>query len=211
VSLINKFKLWQFDKTRLETFSDGVFAIIITLLVLELKMPHDESIDNSAKLFDEIKHIFPVLFSWIVSVLIVGTLWLQHHNLLHMAKKSDYGMVWINTIVLMFSALIPFPAHLMGTYPHIPLAVASLGIVLIFVSLSTIWLYYYITKNYLKEEYNRVVVMKNVRLSVILAPLFYILAAAVAWIHPYITFAIYAIVPLLFLLPLDKPGAKKKL
>ena len=199
------FKLWQFDKARLETFSDGVFAIVITLLVLELKMPHDETIDSSGKLFEEIKHIFPVLFIWIVSVLITGKLWLQHHNLLHMAKKSDYGMVWINTIVLMFSALIPFPAHLMGTYPNIPLAVASLGIVLFFVSLSTIWLYFYISKNYLKDEYDRLSVMKNVRLSMILAPLFYILAAGVAWIHTYLSFAIYMLVPLLFMLPLDKP------
>jgi uncharacterized membrane protein len=206
---MNRFKLWQFDKTRLETFSDGVFAIIITLLVLELKMPHDESIDNSSKLFEEIKHIFPVLFSWIVSVLIVGTLWLQHHNLLHMAKKCDYGMVWINTILLMFAALIPFPAHLMGTYPTIPLAVASLGIVLFFVSLSTIWLYYYISKNYLSDDYNKNTVFKNVRLSMILAPLFYILAASVAWIHPYITFGIYALIPVLFLLPLDRPISKK--
>jgi uncharacterized membrane protein len=210
MNIIQRFKIWQFDKARLETFSDGVFAIIITLLVLELKMPHLDSITNSWQLFESIKEIFPVLFSWIVCVLIVGTLWLQHHNLLQMARKSDYGMVWINTIVLMFSALIPFPAHLMGTYPHIPLAVASLGMVLFFVSLSTIWLYYYISKNYLQEDYNRKAVMKNVKRSLVLAPIFYILAAAVAWLHPYITFGIYAIIPLLFLLPLDRPVVQKK-
>ncbi len=208
MSISNKFKIWQFEKSRLETFSDGVFAIIITLLVLEIKIPHLETATDSIALWNAIKHIFPVLFSWIVSVLIVGTLWLQHHNLLHMAKKSDYGMVWINTILLLFAALIPFPAHLMGAYPHIPLAVASLGIVLFFVSLATIWLYYYIVKNYLKEEYDPKTTMRNVRWSLLLAPLFYILAVGVAWIHTYITFIIYALVPVLFLLPLDKPVKK---
>jgi uncharacterized membrane protein len=82
----NKFKIWQFDKYRLETFSDGVFAIIITLLVLELKVPHLE-VDNSSKMFLELKKLFPVFCSWVISVLIVGTLWLNHHNVLHMAKK----------------------------------------------------------------------------------------------------------------------------
>lgn len=205
-----KFKIWQFDKARLETFSDGVFAIIITLLVLELKMPHVETVNSSAELFEEIKHIFPVLVSWVISVLIVGTLWLQHHNLLNMAKKADYGMVWINTLLLLFAALIPFPAHLMGAYPHIPLAVASLGIALFFVSLCTVWLYYYITKNYLKENYDFRTTMRNVRWSLVLAPLFYFLAVAVSWIHTYITFAIYAIIPLLYILPLDKPVDRTK-
>jgi uncharacterized membrane protein len=203
----NKFKIWQFDKYRLETFSDGVFAIIITLLVLELKVPHLE-VDNSSKMFLELKKLFPVFCSWVISVLIVGTLWLNHHNVLHMAKKSDYGVVWINTIFLLFAALIPFPAHLMGMYPHIPLAVASLGFVLFFASASFIWLYYYITKNYLREEYDYRTTMRNVKWSFILAPAFYFLAASIAWINTYITFVIYACIPFLFMLPLDKPREK---
>jgi uncharacterized membrane protein len=209
MGISNKFKIWQFEKSRLEAFSDGVFAIIITLLVLELKMPHLDSVTDSSALWESIKEIFPELFSWIISVLIVGTLWLQHHNLLHMARKADYGIVWINIILLMFAALIPFPAHLMGTYPHIPLAVASLGIVLFFVSLSTIWLYYYIAKNYLKDEYDPKITMRNVKWSMILAPLFYGLSIIIAWMSTYITFSIYAIVPLLFMLPLDKPMRAK--
>jgi uncharacterized membrane protein len=93
----------------------------------------------------------------------------------------------------------------MGAYPHIPLAVASLGIVLFFVSVATVWLYYYIVKNYLKDEYDFSVTLRNVRLSILLAPLFYLLAALIAWVHTYITFIIYALIPVIFMLPLDKP------
>jgi uncharacterized membrane protein len=205
MSVADRFKIWKFEKNRLEAFSDGVFAIIITLLVLEIKIPQLGEHADSAGLWQALKDIFPVLFSWVISFMIVGTLWLQHHNILSMARKADYAMVWLNTLFLLFTSLIPFPLHLMGEYPTVPLAVASLGIVLLFVSVFLIAIYYYSVKNYLSESYDKAEVMKNVRKSVIAGPLFYLIAIGSAWVSTAITFSIYGIVPVLFILPLDKP------
>ena len=208
MALADKFKIWKFEKNRLEAFSDGVFAIIITLLVLEIKIPQLGEHATSAGLWQALKDIFPVLFSWVISFLIVGTLWLQHHNVLSMARKADYAMVWLNTVFLLFTSLIPFPLHLMGEYPQVPLAVASLGIVLLCVSLLIVALYHYVVMNYLSEAYHQAEVMKNVRLAYFVGPLFYLIAIGLAWVNTAITFAIYAAVPLLFILPLDKPDKK---
>ena len=203
-----KFKIWIFEKNRLESFSDGVFAIIITLLVLEIKIPYMITMVSSTELVVALKKILPVLFSWVVSFLIIGTFWLNHHNILGMAKKADYAMVWMNTIMLLFASLIPFPTHLMGAYPRIPLAVASLGIVMFFASGALIWLYYYVVKNYLRDDYDYKTSIVNVKRSFIAAPILYVVAILLAWVHTYITFAIYALIPLLFILPLDKPRRK---
>src|SRR3954463_11107119 len=90
MSLVDRFKIWKFEKNRLEAFSDGVFAIIITILVLDIKVPHLDVHADPAELLQELFKIVPVLVSWVVSFLIIGTLWLQHHNILHMAFKADY-------------------------------------------------------------------------------------------------------------------------
>ncbi len=201
----DKFKIWKFNKGRLEAFSDGVFAIVITLLVLELKVPHLEDKKNAKELSDKLVELFPIFLSWVISFLVVGALWLQHHNILRMARKVDYGLVWNNHLFLLFTSLIPFPTALMGDYPDIPFAVASFGIVMFFATGMLSLIYFYIVKNYLREEYHKATVMKNVRFALISGPIFYIIAIGSAWISVYITFAIYCIIPLLFLTPLDKP------
>lgn len=205
MKLLNRFKIWKFEKNRLEAFSDGVFAIIITLLVLEIKIPEIPKNADSTEFWNALKEIFPVIFSWVVSFLIVGTFWLQHHNILRMATKADYAIAWMNTVFLLFATLIPFPAEMMGRYPHIPLAVASLGIVMLLSTAVAITMFYYIAQNYLTHEYTKKDVMKNVRRAYLLGPLLYIIAIASAWLDTRITFAIYAIVPVLFILPMDKP------
>jgi uncharacterized membrane protein len=200
-----KFKYWKFNKNRLEAFSDGVFAIIITLLILEIKVPHlNNTLDNSElkeKLFD----LIPVFLSWLISFLIVGTLWLQHHNILRMAKHIDYGFVWINILFLLSTSFIPFPSELLGTYPKLPIAVASLGIVIIFSTFFLWSLYYYIVKNYMRDEYIYKDVRKNLYLAFFGGPIIYGFAVLMAWVNIYISFVIYSIIPLLFILPLDKP------
>lgn len=203
---MNRFKLWQFDKTRLETYSDAVFAIIITILVLELKIPHTEGhLLSEHELYEKIYHLLPIILSWVISFLVVSSFWLHHHNLLRMATKADYAMVWINNLFLLFMCLVPFPAALMGSYPHLPFATASFGIVMFLSSLMLNWLYHYIAHNYLSNNYQKTTVQKNVRRSFWAGPLLFGVAIATAWLHTTLSMLIYALVPILFILPLDKP------
>ena len=94
-------------KTRLEAFSDGVIAIIITIMVLELKVPHDTS-------WDSLKHLWPVFLSYVVSFINLGIYWGNHHHLIHTIKEVSSGIMWANLHLLFWLSLIPFATAWMG-------------------------------------------------------------------------------------------------
>ncbi|MBS1584852.1 MAG: DUF1211 domain-containing protein [Bacteroidetes bacterium] len=203
MSLFDKFKEWQFSKGRLEAFSDAVFAIVITLLVLELKIPEIENAKDMHMVWEAILNVLPAFYSWVISFFFVAIMWLHHHQIMHMANQSDYGVIWINNLLLFFICMLPFPTALMGHY-HLPVFITVWGVTVSLTSTMLVWLYYYNTKNYLKDSYDKKKVMKNVRLSFFAAPIMYLAGGVLAWVSIYIAFAIYGIIPLLYLLPLDK-------
>src|SRR6185369_7025062 len=112
-------------KTRLEAFSDAVIAIIITIMVLELKVPHDTS-------FDALMKLWPVFLSYAVSFLMLGIYWGNHHHLVHTIKEVRGGILWANLHLLFWLSLIPFATAWMGENHFAPWPVALYGIVLIF-------------------------------------------------------------------------------
>src|SRR6187455_2252247 len=105
-------------KTRLEAFSDAVIAIIITIMVLELKVPHDTS-------FDALMKLWPVFLSYAISFLILGIYWGNHHHLVHTIKEVRGGILWANLHLLFWLSLIPFTTSWMGEnhYSSLPTAV----------------------------------------------------------------------------------------
>jgi uncharacterized membrane protein len=203
MSFSGKFKIWQFSKTRLEAFSDAVIAIVMTLLVLELKLPHIANSNNLDEVLDAIVEIAPVYYSWVISFFFVGIMWLHHHNIMHMANKSDYGVVWINMFLLFFICMLPFPTALMGEHPHQPFFVMLWGLTVACTTLMLAWFYYYNTKNYLSDGFNKNTVKKNVRKTLFI-PLIYLIASGLAWVSVNISFVIYFFMPLLYILPLDR-------
>src|SRR5450432_774551 len=106
---------------RTEAFSDGVFAIVVTLLVLDLKVPSLADARDSKSLAIALLALMPQLLSWLISFIIVCKFWLNHHHLLNRARRADYAMLWLNSLFLMGQSFIPFPTALMGQYPHNPL------------------------------------------------------------------------------------------
>jgi uncharacterized membrane protein len=94
-------------KTRLEAFSDGVLAIVITIMVLELKVPHGDDLGTLFKLW-------PVFFSYVLSFIYVGIYWNNHHHLMHTVKKVSGGILWANMHLLFWLSLIPFSTGWMG-------------------------------------------------------------------------------------------------
>jgi len=104
-------------KTRLEAFSDGVTAIIITIMVLEMKVPHGESWDDLLKLW-------PVFLSYVLSFANVGIYWNNHHHMLHAVKKVNGAILWANLHLLFWLSLMPFTTGWMGENHFAPLPVA---------------------------------------------------------------------------------------
>src|SRR6266849_10411556 len=110
-------------KSRLEAFSDGVIAIIITIMVLELKPP-------AATDLADLLHLLPVLCAYSLSFLVVAIMWVNHHALVGRVKRVDAGILWANNSLLFWMSLIPFVTAYMGQHQTAPTAVALYGAVL---------------------------------------------------------------------------------
>jgi uncharacterized membrane protein len=108
--------------TRLEAFSDGVIAIIITIMVLELKAPHDPTLAGLAQ-------VLPTLLSYVLSFTLVAIYWLNHHHLIHLAQKVDGRILWANMNLLFWMSLIPWVTAYLGENHATPLAVGLYGAV----------------------------------------------------------------------------------
>ena len=116
-------------KSRLEAFSDGVIAIIITIMVLEMKVPHDPT-------FEGLRGLAPVFLSYILSFVYVGIYWNNHHHFLHSCKKVTGRILWANLHLLFWLSLFPFVTGWMGENHFAPLPSALYGLVLFAASLA---------------------------------------------------------------------------
>lgn len=116
-------------KSRLEAFSDGVLAIIITIMVLELKVPHGESIAALAPLV-------PAFLSYVLSFVYVGIYWNNHHHMLHASKKVSGPVLWANLHLLFWLSLLPFATGWMGENHFAQLPSALYGVVLLFAAIA---------------------------------------------------------------------------
>ena len=120
------------NKARLEAFSDGVFAIVITLLILDIKIPDLQPAALPAALVD----ILSQLLSYILSFFIVGLYWHLHHQVAAQIKWIDEAFIWLNLVWLLFVSVLPFPTALLGRYPLQPIPLTIYGINLILVNVT---------------------------------------------------------------------------
>ena len=109
------------NKSRLEAFSDGVFAIAITLLILDVRLP-EVSYDH---LWQALKEIIPNILAYVMSFLVIGMYWVGHHTSFRIVAKTDGVLLWLNILLLLCISFIPFPTSMLGKYPHgeIPLII----------------------------------------------------------------------------------------
>ena len=200
-----RFRRGELRLTRVEAFSDGVFAIVVTLLVLELKVPLLGDPHGKGALLEGLRELIPKFVSWLLSFIIVCKFWLNHNRLLDDARHADYALVWLNSLFLLGQAFIPFPTALLGEYPSNPLAVAVFGCVMAVNTLLFIALQAYIARNLLKPE---LVEGRDPRaaLRAFVGPLSYLAGAAAGWFYTPAGFAFYIVTPLFYIVPPDSRG-----
>ena len=116
-------------KTRLEAFSDGVIAIIITIMVLEMKVPHGDSLDS-------LRPLIPVFLSYVLSFIYVGIYWNNHHHMLHACTRISGGVLWANLHLLFWLSLMPFATGWMGENHFAPMPSAMYGFVLLMAAIA---------------------------------------------------------------------------
>jgi uncharacterized membrane protein len=179
-------------KSRLEAFSDGVIAIIITIMVLELKVPHGDSIDV-------LWPLMPVLLSYVLSFIYVGIYWNNHHHLMHAVKQISGRVLWANLHLLFWLSLIPFVSGWMGENHFTAMPVAAYGVVLFMCAVA-----YWVLVRSLTHGHpdNKLLAdaIGNDKKGV-LSLLLYPMGVGLAFVHPWLGFSFYVIVAMVWLVP----------
>jgi uncharacterized membrane protein len=179
-------------KNRLEAFSDGVLAVIITIMVLELKAPHDVSAQALVRLL-------PAFLSYVLSFLYIAIYWNNHHHLLHTVNRVNGSILWANNHLLFWLALVPFVTAWSGENHSAALPVALYGIVLLMAAVA----YFFLTNTIIATHGNDSVLARAIgrdykgKVSVVL----YALAVPLAFLAPIGALAIYAGVAVMWLIP----------
>ncbi len=129
------------NQFRLESLSDGIFAIVLTLLTFDLRVPSLGANATETILWNELSRLSPIFLSFILSFALIFTYWRAHHYIVSVyAKNIDVRMTTINAIFFFFIALIPFAARLLGEYSHMKLAIAIYSLNVICISISLLWM-----------------------------------------------------------------------
>ena len=179
-------------KTRLEAFSDGVIAIIITIMVLELKIPHGQD-------FQSLTSLLPVFLSYVLSFIYVGIYWNNHHHLLHMLHQVTGGILWANLHLLFWLSLFPFVTGWMGENHFAPMTLVLYGFILLMAAIAYQILQLTILHHLGKESSLAKALGNDVKgkISIVL----YLAAVSIAFYSPVISGGIYILVALIWLIP----------
>lgn len=180
-------------KSRLEAFSDGVLAIIITIMVLELKIPHEASLQA-------LSGLWPVFLSYLLSFIYLGIYWGNHHHLLHTAHHVNSGIIWSNMSLLFMLSLIPFTTGWMGEnhFASIPVAVYSFNLLLCAVT------FYILQKTIMaqvSEQTRLVQALKKQEAKGILSLVLYILAVVSGLFYPFVSGMLITFTAIIWLIP----------
>ena len=179
-------------KGRLEAFSDGVIAIIITIMVLELKVPHGSDLASLAPLL-------PVFLSYVLSFVYVGIYWNNHHHMLQAARKVSGGVLWANLHLLFWLSLFPFATAWMGENHFAALPTAAYGVVLLMAAIA-----YWMLQRCIIAIEGRDSLLARATGSDFkgkLSPLFYLSGIALSFVQPWLACALYVLVALVWLVP----------
>ncbi len=188
---------------RIEAFSDGVFAIAITLLILEIAVPELSSAQLSqGVLLQKLVELLPKFVSFIISFSIISIFWVGHTIMFHFIARSDRKLLWLNSLVLMSVAFIPFPAALIGRYAPDTTAVVLYGATLVVAGIlfALTW-HHASTDRRLLDEKTPERVVRLGRKVILIAPITYAIAVAIAFVAPVVSIVIYVLVPFAYILP----------
>ena len=179
-------------KGRLEAFSDGVMAIIITIMVLEMKVPHESN-------WTALQSLYPILLNYLLSFVYIAIYWNNHHHLMHVTHKINGPVMWANSHLLFWLSLMPFSSRWMGETHLAPLPTAIFGFDLFMAGVAYYILVQYLIKLHGKDSTLGRAVGSDAKgvISVIV----YAAGIALAFVEPEISVSLYALVAVMWLIP----------
>lgn len=196
---------------RIEAFSDGVFAIVITLLVLDLKVPPNESPTQWNELLQTLLKLAPKFLGLVLSFFFVAIFWVAHHQFFHTLKISTRILVWMNVLFLFFVTFIPFPTALLGEYPNNKSAVVLFGATFFAASgvFALLRWYGWVKGDKTSEEF-KLKSLKKAMQRTFFIPILYVVGMFVAVFDTKIAIGLYFLTPILLIIPLRLETRSKK-
>lgn len=179
-------------KTRLEAFSDAVIAIVITIMVLELKVPHGDT-------FAALLPVWPVALAYVLSFIYIGIYWNNHHHMLHAAHRVTGGVLWANLHLMFWLSLIPVTTAWMGEAPHATAPAACYGAVLLMAAVAYVILQRSIIAVDGPDSPLQAAIGRDFKGK--LSFVGYFIGIALAWVAPWLSQTLYALMALLWLIP----------
>ena len=179
-------------KGRLEAFSDGVFAVIITIMVLELKVPHGTG-------WDALRPLVPAFLTYLLSFVLLGIYWSNHHHMLHLTEGISGGILWANLHLLFWLSLVPFVTGWMGENQFASLPTAVYGAVMLMAAIAYTVLQVAIIGHQGERSKLHAAVGRDLKGKV--SALMWAVAIPLAFVHQLIAAAIYVCVALMWLVP----------
>jgi len=179
-------------KSRLEAFSDGVVAILITIMVLELKVPHGDGPEA-------LRPLVPVFLAYVLSFVYLGIYWNNHHHMLHAAGRINGKVLWANLHLLFWLSLVPIATGWLGDHPRAPLPAAAYGAVMLLAGVA----YLILQKTLIAAQGadSKLGAAVGTDIKGRISAVAYALAIGAAYLHPWISIAIYALVAAAWFVP----------
>jgi uncharacterized membrane protein len=179
-------------KSRLEAFSDGVIAILITIMVLELGIPHGTDLAALGPLV-------PVLVAYVLSFAFLGIYWVNHHHLMQAAHHVDGRILWANLHLLFWLSLVPFGTAWIGENNFAPVPMAAYGVILLMSAMA----YFLLVRALIRREGPDSIIATAIGRDTkgVISPLLYVIAIPVALFAPWLSFVIYVAVALIWVVP----------
>jgi len=198
----------KISTTRLETFSDGVIAIVITIMVLELKLPDLTRKSTTFEMLGLLHNLLPYLITYAFSFMMIGIFWTNHHHMFHLLKHTDEQLLWQNFLFLFLLSLIPIATAIVGANPFIALSAVIYSIVMLLTNTSFLLMRHYsIRKDLVHHDRDRALNINIFKVSIkartkaLIGTIFYLIAIPLAFVNVFFAYICFVIPPILFFIP----------
>lgn len=187
---------------RLEAFSDGVIAIIITLMILEIKIPAIPGNASSPEIWNGWLHVLPRFIAYILSFVVLGVLWVNHHQFFHQLKHIDRKLLWYNLHLLFWMCTIPIPTAFLGEHFQKPEATALYGFNMFMTAFAFALMREYVHRNeHLLIEHLSTALRKKLRTKLLTTVGLYFISIFAGYISVYISIGIFVFIIIVYFMP----------
>jgi uncharacterized membrane protein len=202
------------ETARVEAFSDGVFAIAITLLVLEIQVPEPDLTGHGSTLLSALFGLWPSYVGYLISFITIGIMWVNHHNMFMLIRGTDRYFLLLSVLFLMCIAFLPFPTALLAEYLSQPkgrqvaVAAYSASFVLIALAYNAVW-WYAAHDGRLLEPKADTEAVRTISKRYMIGPIAYAASFVLAFVNAWASLAVHGFLVAFYLLPLRKPTPRR--